>query len=95
MVINRVGPLSTAKVGGIIYAVFGLLVGALISLAAMAGALGNQDAGGAAFGAVLGVGAIIFMPLMYGFFGFLSLLIAAALYNVVASAVGGVEIDIQ
>src|SRR5688572_1257934 len=37
MVINRVGPLSVAKIAGALYAIMGLIAGAVISLLAMAG----------------------------------------------------------
>jgi hypothetical protein len=95
MVINRIGPLSAAKIAGTLYAVIGLIIGAFISLAAMAGALGSDDAGGAAMGALFGVGAIVLLPIVYGCLGFVSMAIMAWLYNVLAGAVGGVEVDIR
>ena len=95
MVINRVGPLSAAKIAGVLYAIMGLIVGAFFSLAAMAGALGSNDAGGAAMGAIFGVGAIVLFPIMYGCLGFVGAGISAWLYNMLATAVGGVEVDIR
>ena len=50
--------------------------------------------GGHAFGALFGVGAIIFFPVLYGVLGFIGSLIVAAIYNVLASAVGGVEVEL-
>ena len=35
------------------------------------------------------------LPICYGLLGFLTSLIGAALYNAVASVVGGVEIEMQ
>ena len=96
MVINRVGPLSVAKIAGALYAIMGLIAGAVISLLAMAGVLsGGEDAGGAAMGALFGVGAIIILPIFYGCLGFVVMAISAVLYNVIAGAVGGVEIDVR
>jgi hypothetical protein len=93
MVINRVGPLSCAKIAGALYAAIGLLIGAFISLAAMAGAFAGEELG--AMGAVLGVGSIIVAPIVYGCMGFIGAAIGAWLYNLVAGAVGGVEIDVR
>jgi hypothetical protein len=97
MTITRVGPLSLAKVAGLLYVVIGLIAGALFSLVAMAGAaIGagsgvNQD--GAVFSAIFGIGAIILLPICYGIFGFIGTLIMAWLFNVAAGIVGGVEVE--
>jgi len=93
MTITRVGPLSVAKVAGLLYVIMGFVFGALFSLLAMAGAFasGNGEAG--AMGAIFGVGAIVLMPIFYGCLGFVMTLIMAALFNVAAGIVGGVEIE--
>ena len=97
MTIPRVGPLSLAKVAGLLYVVIGLIAGALFSMVAMAGAaLGAGSAGGqggAVFSAIFGVGAIILLPICYGVFGFIGTLIMAWLFNIAAGMVGGVEVD--
>lgn len=93
MVIRRIGPLSAGKVAGVLYAGFGLIVGAIVSLVAMAGGFASEETGGAAFGAVFGVGAIILLPILYGCMGFLAALLGAWLYNLAASLAGGVEIE--
>ena len=95
MVINRVGPVSCAKITGTLYAILGLIVGAFLSLFALAGGMASDRAGGAMFGAVMGVGAIIILPIFYGCLGFIATLIGAWLYNVAAGIVGGVEIDVR
>jgi hypothetical protein len=95
MVIRRVGPLSCAKIAGTLYAVIGLIVGGIFSLIAIAGGFGVGREGAPFFAAMIGTGSIIIFPIMYGCMGFIGSLIAAALYNVLASAVGGVEVDIQ
>ena len=96
MTITRVGPLSAAKVAGLLYVVIGLIAGAFVSLFALAGAAigaGSGNGDGATFGALFGVGAIILLPIFYGFFGFVGTLIMAALFNVAAGMVGGIEVD--
>jgi hypothetical protein len=44
---------------------------------------------------MVGVGAIIVLPIFYGGLGFVGTLIAAWLYNVIAGVVGGIELDVQ
>jgi len=98
MVVKRVGPLSAAKIAAIIYAIFGLVFGALFSLFGMAGALagGGDNAGlGAGIMGMVGMGAIVILPIFYACLGFVGTLIASLLYNMVAGMVGGVEIDVQ
>ena len=97
MVLKQVGALSCGKVLGILYALIGLLVGAVLSLVSIVGvAIGS--AGGespeAYLGMLFGVVAIVAMPLLYGGMGFISGLISAALYNLVAGFVGGLEVEL-
>jgi hypothetical protein len=64
----------------------------------MAGALagGGDNSGlGAGIMGLVGVGAIVALPIFYACIGFIGTLIGAVLYNVVASMVGGVELDVQ
>jgi hypothetical protein len=95
MTITRVGPLSLAKVAGLLYVVIGLIAGAFFSLVAMGGAALGAASGddGAMFGALFGVGAIILFPIFYGCIGFVGTLIMAWLFNFAAGIVGGVEVD--
>ena len=94
MVIRRVGPLSFAKLSGMLYALLGLIFGGIVSLIALAGGFANASGSGA-IGAIIGVGAVVVFPICYGLIGFVTTLIAAWLYNVVAGIVGGVEVDLQ
>jgi hypothetical protein len=91
MVITRVGPLSVAKVAGLLYAIIGLVFGVFLSLFAMAGfAAGASDS---PFGTFFGIGAVILLPIFYGCLGFVMTLIMAALFNIVVGVTGGVEVD--
>jgi hypothetical protein len=94
MVIRRVSPLSCARIAGALYALIGLVVGTIFSLAALAGALASNDSHGAAFGALFGIGAVVLFPVMYGLMGFLGSLLVAWLYNLLAGMVGGVEVEL-
>ena len=95
MFIRRVRPLSFAKVMGMLYALMGLIFGACISLFSFVGSAFSQKEMPGGMGVLFGVGAIIALPIFYGLLGFIMSLIGAALYNLVASWVGGVELDVQ
>lgn len=98
MVIKRISPMSCARMSGLLYGAMGLLVGACISLFMMvAGSAigGDHPIGGAMFGALFGVGAVVLLPVFYGVMGFVVGGISAALYNVVAGWAGGIEIETQ
>jgi hypothetical protein len=97
MVIKQVGALSCARIAGTLYAILGLFIGAIISLLGIAGAFGAQNIEGGAglAGAFMGIGAVIMAPIIYGCFGFVSALIGAWLYNLLAGIVGGIEIEVQ
>ena len=99
-IVRRVGPGSAFKVGLVLYALMGLVLGICMALISMvAGSLGSmgQTAGPSAklFGFGMGFGAIIFFPLIYGLIGGIFAAISAALYNLVAGWVGGLEVDIS
>jgi hypothetical protein len=96
MVLRRVGVLSCGKVMGILYAGMGLIFGAFFALISLAGVVipqqgqGNNPMG---FMLVGGAAALIIAPIIYGILGFIGGIIMAALYNVVASIVGGLELE--
>jgi hypothetical protein len=99
MVVKSVKPFSVAKIAGLLYAFMGLLFGALMSLIGLAGAFAAPVTPGgegfpALFGALFGIGAVVFMPIFYGCLGFITTLIGAVLYNAVAGMVGGIELDV-
>jgi hypothetical protein len=71
MVIKRIGPMSVAKITGTLYAVMGLVVGAFFSLLA-AGGFGPNDSDLSGFGMVLGTGAVVVFPILYGCIGFVA-----------------------
>jgi hypothetical protein len=95
MVLHRVGPLSLAKITGVLYLILGLIIGGFFSLAAMVGGFASNSSQGAGYGAIIGVGAIVFVPILYACIGFVSTLFFAWLYNVIAGVVGGIEMDLH
>lgn len=95
MVIRRIAPLSLGKLTGSLYLLLGLLIGCIVALVSLVGAslLPAEEMPIPFAGVLFGVGAVVFFPLLYGFFGFLGGLLIAALYNVAAGWTGGVEIE--
>lgn len=92
MIVNRVGPLSCAKIVGLLYVILGLVMGAGVSLfSAALGGMPGRDPGNPMFG----MAAVVFFPVLYGVAGFVITLVAAWLYNGLAGLVGGVEIDLR
>jgi hypothetical protein len=92
MVVNRVGPVSCAKIVGLLYVILGLVVGGIVSLiAATLGFAPGREPGNPIFG----MAAVVVFPVLYGVVGFVTTLIGAWLYNGLAGLVGGVEIDLR
>jgi len=108
MVIKRVSPMSAAKMGGVLGVLLGLVIGACVTLLSLAvgslwssrmttsgdGSLGAVSGSGAFVGMFMGVAAIIVLPIFCGVFSFVMGAIYAALYNLAAKWMGGLEIDI-
>ena len=97
MVVRRVGVWSVARIYGTITGTFGLIAGVCLALFSMIGAGPAAQAGDAPawLGPIFGVGAIVFLPLLYGVMGLVGGALSAGLYNLFAGMVGGVELDLQ
>jgi hypothetical protein len=97
MTLKRIGVLSCGKVMGLLYAVFGLIAGLLLSVLSLLGvAIGAASGDGeAALGALFGVGAVILLPIVYGLLGFLAGMLVSALYNLAARFTGGLELELR
>jgi hypothetical protein len=81
------GALTAAAglIGGLVIAAFSLV---------SAGVAGRNEDAPAFMGALFGVGAVIFLPVLYGVMGLVMGAVGGALYNLFAGLVGGVEIDV-
>ena len=95
MILRKIDYMSCARVVGGIYALVGLLCGAFFSLVALAGLAVAVHNGSGIPAVFLGAGAVIVLPVIYGLMGSLVGLVTAAVYNLVASVVGGIELDID
>lgn len=92
MVLRSIGVLSCGKIVGVFYGLLGLLVIPVMLMMVLAG-LAQNDAGGAAPMIIIGLLAIVGIPLMYGAIGFVWGIIVAAVYNLLAGWIGGLELE--
>ena len=95
--LTRIAPLPVAKISGILYAVVGLIFVPFFVLAGIAGLFtGSGDGNAGAVGVVIGMLAMaVIFPIMYGVMGFFGGIIVAALYNLIARWVGGIEFEVE
>ena len=97
MVLKRIGVLSCGKVMGTCYAAMGLILGAIFALISLAGVAMPQppNAAGPPMPFFFGGAAVIILPIVYGIGGFIGGIILAAIYNLVAGVVGGLELNLE
>jgi len=100
--IKRIAPLQAGKMLGVLYACLGLIFLPFIALAALAGAFAQQAQhaqGGSSAPAAIATGVMIgfgiMMPVAYGVMGFVFGVIGAAIYNLIASWIGGIEVEVE
>ena len=79
---------QAAKFLGVLYLLFGLL---FIPFFLLIGMFSPESESGVPFGATIFA---VAMPVMYAIFGVIGGAIGAALYNLVAGWVGGIEVEI-
>ncbi|HEY6543334.1 MAG TPA: hypothetical protein VIZ64_00365 [Dokdonella sp.] len=100
MIIKRIGVVKAGVIQACVMALFGLVAGLFMLLfgsmaGGLIGAAGGDGATGMGLGMLGGIGAVIFLPIMYGVFGFIAGVIGAAMYNLVARYVGGLELEVD
>ena len=79
---------QAAKFLGVLQLLFGLL---FVPFFLFIGMMAPSDEGGFFFGGTM---MAVAMPVLYGIFGIIGGAIGAALYNLVAGWVGGIEVEI-
>ena len=99
MVIRHIGVGSLAKMLAALYAIWGFIFGIILRASRPWSAPGSAQRHDSAMpvwvGGFFGVGAIIFLPILYGLFGAIGGALTAVMYNVVAGMVGGLEVDTE
>jgi hypothetical protein len=93
-IIKRISPGSAFKVGLVTYALFGLIAGVFCSLIALTGVSFAPHAQ-MPFARAIGTFAVIVCPIVYGIIGGIAAVIGALIYNLAASWVGGLAVDIS
>lgn len=93
--IRRIAVLKAATIGGIAYAAMSLLFVPLMLFFVVAS---RSMAPEAAYGGgdwLMGPAFLLLAPLIYGVIGFVATALAAAIYNLIAMMVGGLEIELE
>ncbi len=84
---------------GVLYAIMGLIIVPFFLLFAVIGAFAqhgsNESAAAGAFAMGTGLVMAVAMPVFYGVFGFIFGIISAALYNLIAGWIGGIEVEVE
>jgi hypothetical protein len=99
--IKRIAPLQAGKMLGVLYACMGLIFLPFIGVAALVGAFAQQAQQGQGGGPAATIGIVLmvvfglFIPVMYGVMGFLAGVIGAAIYNLIAQWIGGIEVEVE
>ena len=100
--LKKIGVLFSAKllliygagvglIAGILYSFGGAIIDLLVTLKLIS----TSETPGLSFGTILAFGALIGMPIIFAFFGFIAGSLGAFLYNGVSKWFGGIEIDIE
>ena len=97
--IKSINPLQLGKVLAITYGAVSLLIVPLVILFTVFSAVvaRHQGGGGPPTAAFLGMGLgfAIFAPIFYALMGFLTGVVGAFVYNLVAGWVGGIEFEVE
>jgi hypothetical protein len=86
--LSRIEPLSAAKIAGVLYLLAGLL---FVPFILVINTFAPSDSTIPGFG----TGLAIVIPVAYAALGFVFTFIGAALYNLVAGWVGGLEVELN
>ncbi len=92
----RISPLQLGIVLAVLYAVLSLIVILPLGAISMAGGAFMQHHGTHSGGATLFTGVFLFLlPVLYAVLGFVVGVLVAAIYNLVASFTGGIEVTVE
>lgn len=93
-VLKKVGILSLGKISGLFGVIYGLVSGLLMAIIF---SMDNSTQVTAQFGILssLGPWAIIVMPILNGILYFLTGIVVAFIYNLLANRVGGIELNLE
>ena len=99
MVLKRVEVKSAARVGGVIYAVLGLVFGALFACVSLLGAnfasSSDSNSPPPLIAGFFGAFAVVAFPVIYGLLGAVGAAISAWLYNALIGLTGGLRVELE
>ncbi len=97
MKLKRIGVLSAGKVCALLYAAIGVIAGIFLSFFSTIGLFAAASAGDfpTFLAPFLGLGSILVLPVFYGVMGFIVGVIGSAVYNGIASMIGGIELELE
>ena len=95
--IKKFTPLQLGKMLAVIYGLGSLIFVPFFLLFAGIASMMPKGAGAPAMPAIfgMGVGFILFFPIMYAVMGFVTGALGALIYNLVAKWIGGIEVEIE
>lgn len=96
--LKKIEPVQLAKMLGVIYGLMSLVfVPFFLIFSVIASMVPHMGPGPGPLPIMLGIGIgfMIFAPLLYGFIGFITGLIGACVYNLVAQWIGGIEVEVE
>jgi len=92
LTINKIEPMTLARICGLTYAIIGLIGGIVVALLTVTGV--TVDPSKFEMG-IFGVASIVAFPVLYGLMGFIFGYLGAFVYNAVAKKIGGVKVEVQ
>ncbi len=92
-IIKSVGVLSVAKIMGVIYGCLGLIFVPFFLLMGLVGTMAGKQQ--SPFAGMFGLVFAFLAPILYGVLGFIGGAIGAALYNLFAKWIGGIEVQVE
>ena len=89
-VVKSVEIMSWAKIHALFGIVFGLIYGIVVGLVLTAAGIGLDRGGMTAFG----IASVVIFPIIFGIMAFIGGAITAFLYNLFASKIGGIQVEL-
>jgi len=95
MELKKIGILSLGKIAGLFGVIYGLLAGILVSVVYAKLEAFPQMTEQLGLISQLGYSSIIILPILYGIIYFISGIVTAFIYNLLAGWIGGIELELR
>jgi len=91
--VRSIGVFSAARINGLLYGILGLLIAPFVLLGPFFSMLGADGGKRGSFGGAIFVA--VLLPIFYSVIGFIFGALMAFIYNAIAYAIGGLEIELE